>query len=219
MLGRLAVSNTSNAGGHPNINSLGWPPWPSPWQTPWIFLSSNDLWQIFWDPADQPQSQKTSLVSQKQVIFDSQSLQQTRFWLLSGGRPGPLGDFSGDSFWTFPNCVQTFTLPALQKTFVDSFFELAWEFCIEKWRGFLVIFSGLRLSVSHEMKHENSSKKSGRNRSKIQAALDGVPLTGLQLLRWERVLLTLWLKGLEHSEKWSKVVAPSGPPLKNSMKN
>ena len=37
------------------------------------------------------------------------------------------------------------TLPAHQKTFVDDFFELSWEFCIEKWRGFLVIFSGLRL--------------------------------------------------------------------------
>ena len=32
------------------------------------------------------------------------------------------------------------TLPALQKTFVDFFFEFAWEFRIEKWRGFLVNF-------------------------------------------------------------------------------
>ena len=32
------------------------------------------------------------------------------------------------------------TLPALQRTFVDSFFELAWEFSVEKWRGFLVKF-------------------------------------------------------------------------------
>ena len=30
------------------------------------------------------------------------------------------------------------TFPALQKTFVDFFFEFAWELCIEKWRGFLV---------------------------------------------------------------------------------
>ena len=40
--------------------------------------------------------------------------------------------------------------------------------------------------------------------------LDGVPPTGLQLLRSERVLLTLWIKGLQHLEKWRKVVAPSG---------
>ena len=32
------------------------------------------------------------------------------------------------------------TLTALQKHFVDFFFEFAWEFCIEKWRGFLVNF-------------------------------------------------------------------------------
>ena len=29
-----------------------------------------------------------------------------------------------------------FTLPALQKNFVTIFFVFAWEFCIEKWRGF-----------------------------------------------------------------------------------
>ena len=40
--------------------------------------------------------------------------------------------------------------------------------------------------------------------------LDGMPPTGLQLLREERVLSTLWIKGLEHMEKWSKVV---GRPL------
>ena len=33
-----------------------------------------------------------------------------------------------------------FTLPTLQKTFVIFFFELAWKFCIERWRGFLVNF-------------------------------------------------------------------------------
>ena len=40
--------------------------------------------------------------------------------------------------------VNLSTLPALQKPFVEFFFVFAWEFCIEKWRGFLVIFSGLR---------------------------------------------------------------------------
>ena len=33
------------------------------------------------------------------------------------------------------------TLPALQKQFVNIFFVFAWEFCIEKRRGFLVNFS------------------------------------------------------------------------------
>ena len=32
------------------------------------------------------------------------------------------------------------TLPALQKNSVNIFFVFAWEFCIEKWRGFLVNF-------------------------------------------------------------------------------
>ena len=41
-----------------------------------------------------------------------------------------------------------------------------------------------------------------------------VPLTGLQLLRSERVLLTIWIEGLEHLEKWRKVVALLGAPPK-----
>ena len=32
------------------------------------------------------------------------------------------------------------TSPAVQKHFVNIFFVFAWEFCIEKWRGFLVNF-------------------------------------------------------------------------------
>ena len=62
--------------------------------------------------------------------------------------------------------------------------------------------------------------KKGRQIGALQSsscAWWGAP-TGLQLLRWERVLLTLWIEGLEHLEKWSKVVAPQGRPLKNSMK-
>ena len=31
-------------------------------------------------------------------------------------------------------------LPALQKNFMNIFFVFAWEFCIEKWQGFLVNF-------------------------------------------------------------------------------
>ena len=61
------------------------------------------------------------------------------------------------------------TLPALQKNFVNIFFVFAWEFCIEKWRGFLVNF--FWLSVSHETKHEKSSKNSGKIRSKIRGKI------------------------------------------------
>ena len=39
-----------------------------------------------------------------------------------------------------PRRCPNLTLPPLQKNFVNIFFVLAWEFCIEKWRGFLVNF-------------------------------------------------------------------------------
>ena len=57
------------------------------------------------------------------------------------------------------------TLPALQKNYVNKFFVVAWEFCIEKGQGF---WGELFLvSVSWEAKHENSSKNSGKFWSKI----------------------------------------------------
>ena len=43
--------------------------------------------------------------------------------------------------------------------------EFAWEFCIEKWQGFLVKF--FLVSVSHETKHENSSKNWKKIRGKF----------------------------------------------------
>ena len=63
-----------------------------------------------------------------------------------------------------------FTLPALQKNFVNIFSVFAWEFCIEKWRGFLVNFSGLRLPRNEARKilekfGENSEQNSGSFRS------------------------------------------------------
>ena len=39
-----------------------------------------------------------------------------------------------------PSMELIITLPALQKNFVNIFFVFAWEFRIEKWQGFLVIF-------------------------------------------------------------------------------
>ena len=45
--------------------------------------------------------------------------------------------FNGGGGTPFAKIV---TLSALQKNFVNIFFVFAWEFCIEKWRGFLVNF-------------------------------------------------------------------------------
>ena len=62
-----------------------------------------------------------------------------------------------------------FTLPPLQKNCEYFFFVFTWEYCIEKWRGFLVIF--FLVSVSHETKHENSSKNSGKIRREIRGKI------------------------------------------------
>ena len=61
------------------------------------------------------------------------------------------------------------TLPALQNNFVNIFFVFAWEFCIEQWRRFLVNF--FLISVSHETRHQKSSKNSGKIRSKIRGKI------------------------------------------------
>ena len=60
------------------------------------------------------------------------------------------------------------TLPALQKKFVSIFFVFAWEFCIEKWRGLWVHFSGLRFQRNEARKilenfGENLEQNSGQN--------------------------------------------------------
>ena len=55
------------------------------------------------------------------------------------------------------------TLPYHQIIFVNIFFAFAWGFGIEKGRGFLVIFGGLR---SWEIKHDKSSKNSEENSEK-----------------------------------------------------
>ena len=63
---------------------------------------------------------------------------------------------------------QKLTLPALQKKFVNIFFVFAWEFRIEKWRGFLVNFfwspSPTKRSTRSPRKiRENSEQNSGQN--------------------------------------------------------
>ena len=62
--------------------------------------------------------------------------------------------------------AELITLPALQKTFVDLFFEFAWEFLHWKMAG--IFGESFLVSFSHETKHEKSSKKSGKIRSKIR---------------------------------------------------
>ena len=59
-----------------------------------------------------------------------------------------------------PCHAKQISLPALQKTFVDFFFEFTWEFRIEKWRGFLVNFCGAVpvSGVCLEVLEENSGK-------------------------------------------------------------
>ena len=69
-------------------------------------------------------------------------------------------------------------LPALQKTFVDFFFEFAWEFCVEKMPGIFGAFlSGLLfprnearklLKEFGENSEQNSGQDSGTKIRKIQ---------------------------------------------------
>ena len=72
------------------------------------------------------------------------------------------------------------TWPALHKTFVGFFFKFSWEFCIEKRRGFSVIFYQVSIFPRHEawkplqkfgenseqirgkIRDENSMQNSGR---------------------------------------------------------
>ena len=63
---------------------------------------------------------------------------------------------------------QSVTLPALQKNFVNIFFVFAGEFCIEKWRGFLVNFLWSRSPTKRSTRvlekfGENSEQNSGQN--------------------------------------------------------
>ena len=65
--------------------------------------------------------------------------------------------------------AQTFTLPALQKTFVDFFFRICLGILQWKMAGILGEF--FLVSVSHETKHKKSSKISGKIRSKIRGKI------------------------------------------------
>ena len=55
-----------------------------------------------------------------------------------GAELSPKARSANARFWGYP--AVRVALPALQKNFVNIFFVFAWEFCIEKWRGFLVNF-------------------------------------------------------------------------------
>ena len=66
-------------------------------------------------------------------------------------------------------CFRNVTLPALQKHFVNLFFVFAWEFCIEKRRGFLVNFFWSPFPTKRSAK--TPRKNSGKIRSKIRGKI------------------------------------------------
>ena len=62
--------------------------------------------------------------------------------------------------------LKTFVVPPLQRNFVNIFFVFAWEFCIEKRRGFLVNFFWSPFPTKRSTKTpqkfgENSERNSG----------------------------------------------------------
>ena len=66
-----------------------------------------------------------------------------------------------------------FTVPALQKTFVDFFYfpSLPGNFALKNAGDFRLIFSGLRFPSNKGFKHENCSKNPGKIRSKIRGKI------------------------------------------------
>ena len=66
-------------------------------------------------------------------------------------------------------CPENLLCPPSRRFFVDFFLEFAWEFCIEKWRGFLVIFFWSPFPTKQSTK--NSSKSSGKIRSEIRGKI------------------------------------------------
>ena len=79
-------------------------------------------------------------------------------------------------------------LPALQKHFVNIFFVFAWEFCIEKWRGFLVNFFWSPLPT------KRSTKNPRKIRGKFGAKFGAKFGTKIQKIRGAFVLELVWPK-------------------------
>ena len=90
-------------------------------------------------------------LSQIVVTFFSRPLPAVPFWISPIQermriRPLLVGEMSRSGSrlkWSRlenSSCVWIVTLRPLQKNVVNIFYVFAWEFCIEKWRGFLVNF-------------------------------------------------------------------------------
>ena len=78
--------------------------------------------------------------------------------------------------------VQVSTLPALQKTFVDFFFEFVWGFVIEKWRGFLVNFQVVSASQETKQKKKKTRKYRENSEQNSEKSKWGLSKWGLKVL-------------------------------------
>ena len=101
-------------------------------------------------------------------------------------------------------------LPALQKNFVNIFFVFAWEFCIEKWRGFLVNFFW---SPSHM---KRSTKSPRKIRGKFGAKFGAKSGTKIPKIRETFVLQLFWPK--EMPGKLPKFQGLPWQPISSSAK-
>ena len=103
------------------------------------------------------------------------------------GRKGKTLEKQGTSLQNEENL----TLHALQKTFVDFFFEVDWGFCIEKWRGFLVNFFWSPSPT------KRSTKTPGKLRGKFGAKFG----TKIRKIRGTFVLQLFWPKAIPPTKK------------------
>ena len=86
------------------------------------------------------------------------------------------------------NKFKIVTLPTLQKHFVNIFFVFAWEFCIEKWRGFLVNFFWSPFPT------KRSTKNPRKIRGKFGAKFGAKSGTKIWKIRGTFVLQLFWPK-------------------------
>ena len=114
--------------------------------------------------------------------------------------------------------VRFITLPALQKNFVNIFSVFAWEFCIEKWRGFLVNFFW---SLSPAKRSTKSPRKirgkfGAKSGAKFGPKIRKIRETFVLQLFWPKSSL---LRTLLRSTclYWKPLQAPSKNPSKKHL--
>ena len=96
-------------------------------------------------------------------------------------------------------CTLLITVPALQKHFVNVFFVFAWEFCVEKRRGFLVNFFWSPFPT------KRSTKTPRKIRGKFGAKFGAKFGTKIRKIRGTFVLQLFWPKRIPHVHK---IVSP-----------